>query len=165
MPLVFRKATIDDIPAVIALQERIWEPTYRDILSSDQIEYMFTATYSAESLADQMTRQGHQFLLALQDHEPVGFASYSRTDAAGERYKLHKIYVLPSEQGKGTGRLLLEETAEKCRAAGGERLILNVNRYNRARHFYERMGFAVIREEDVPIGPYWMNDYVMEKIL
>jgi ribosomal protein S18 acetylase RimI-like enzyme len=40
-------------------------------------------------------------------------------------------------------------------------LDLNVNRNNQAKHFYEKIGFNVIREEDIPIGPYWMNDYVM----
>jgi len=27
------------------------------------------------------------------------------------------------------------------------------------------MGFTIAYEEDIPIGPYWMNDYVMRKIL
>jgi hypothetical protein len=40
-----------------------------------------------------------------------------------------------------------------------------VNRYNNAKSFYEKMGFAIVREEDIPIGPYWMNDYVMRKAL
>jgi diamine N-acetyltransferase len=40
-------------------------------------------------------------------------------------------------------------------------LDLNVNRHNPAKSFYEKIGFTVLREEDVPIGPYWMNDYVM----
>ena len=42
---------------------------------------------------------------------------------------------------------------------------LNVNRHNPALAFYERLGFQQHREEDIPIGPYWMNDYVMRKEL
>ena len=39
---------------------------------------------------------------------------------------------------------------------------LNVNRHNRALHFYERMGMRKLREGDFPIGGgYWMNDYIM----
>jgi ribosomal protein S18 acetylase RimI-like enzyme len=38
---------------------------------------------------------------------------------------------------------------------------LNVNRYNPAKDFYEKLGFKIILEEDIPIGQYWMNDYVM----
>jgi hypothetical protein len=40
-------------------------------------------------------------------------------------------------------------------------LDLNVNRFNPAQHFYKKLGFKIIGEEDVPIGQYFMNDYVM----
>ena len=41
-------------------------------------------------------------------------------------------------------------------------LELNVNRYNKARQFYETIGFVVVKEEDIDIGSgYFMNDYVM----
>jgi ribosomal protein S18 acetylase RimI-like enzyme len=40
---------------------------------------------------------------------------------------------------------------------------VNVNRHNKALHFYEKYGFKIIREEDIDIGEgYFMNDYVME---
>ena len=32
--------------------------------------------------------------------------------------------------------------------------------------FYEKLGFQIIKEEDVDIGNgYFMNDYIMEKLL
>ena len=40
-------------------------------------------------------------------------------------------------------------------------LDLNVNRHNQAQEFYKKLGFKIIREEDVPVGQYFMNDYVM----
>ncbi|GAB3902062.1 GNAT family N-acetyltransferase [Larkinella knui] len=165
MSLAFKTATRSDIDSIIALQEQIWEPTYRPILDPEQIRYMFEAIYSKEALLDQMTNENQVFILAYRDQKLTGFAAYSRNASDDERFKLHKIYVLPSEQGKGTGRFLLEEVMRRCRAAGGNRLSLNVNRYNKARQFYERLGFVVVREEDIPIGPYWMNDYVLEKEL
>ncbi|MFD1139631.1 GNAT family N-acetyltransferase [Larkinella insperata] len=160
-----RTATVADINAIIALQEKIWEPTYRAILDPEQIQFMFQAIYAEEALRDQMENQQHEFVLVYSDGQLTGFASYSQNTAEPSGFKLHKIYVLPSEQGKGTGRLLLDEVVRRCRAAGADRLYLNVNRYNKARQFYERLGFRVIREEDIPIGPYWMNDFVMEKEL
>ena len=36
-----------------------------------------------------------------------------------------------------------------------------MNKYNKAKTFYESCGYHVHYEEDIPIGPYWMNDYVM----
>ena len=164
MPLVFQQATEKDIPHLIALQEQIWEPTYRDLLSPEQISYMFERIYSPEALAHQMA-EGHTFLLAYAQESLIGFAAYSVVDLSGQRYKLHKLYVLPAGQGQGWGRQLIEEVGRQCRERGGNQLTLNVNRDNEARWFYEKMGFIVVREEDIPIGPYWMNDYVLEKDL
>ena len=59
----------------------------------------------------------------------------------------------------------MDAVINNIKASGGQVLELNVNRYNKALVFYEKMGFRTIREEDVPIGPYWMNDYVMCKQL
>jgi GNAT superfamily N-acetyltransferase len=165
MLLEFKTATVADIDSIIALQEQIWEPTYRAILDQEQINYMFQAIYSKEALQDQMVNQDHKFIIAGSAQQLSGFAAYSKNTAEPERFKLHKIYVLPAEQGRGTGRLLLEEVIRRCVAAGGNRLYLNVNRYNKARQFYERLGFQVVGEEDIPIGPYWMNDFVLEKEL
>lgn len=50
MSLVFQKATVADIPDLILLQKQIWEPTYRTLLSPEQIEYMFQQIYSPAAL-------------------------------------------------------------------------------------------------------------------
>lgn len=160
-----RAATVADIPTIVALAEATWEPTYRFIISREQIDYMYRVIYTPASLQRQMQEQGHQFLLLLdEDEQPGGFASYSQKDAPG-LYHLNKIYILPSHQGRGFGQRLLHAVEAAVRAAGGTTLELNVNRHNPALAFYEHEGFVRHREEDIPIGPYWMNDYVMRKEL
>ncbi|QJW89936.1 GNAT family N-acetyltransferase [Spirosoma taeanense] len=165
MPPKLRLAQPADIPAIIQLQQQIWEPTYRAILSADQITYMFEAMYSPEVLANQMTTQGHTFVLAEDADQLLGFAAFAPLEPESPIFKLHKIYVLPVTQGTGLGKHLLSEVESRCRSLGGTELLLNVNRYNPARGFYEKQGFRVIREEDIAIGPYWMNDFVMAKPL
>jgi GNAT superfamily N-acetyltransferase len=109
-----------------------------------------------------MVDDHHQFLIVEQDEEPIGFASWS-TSADPGVFKLHKIYILSGRQGKGLGKTLLQFIFETIRPEGATRLRLNVNRYNKARQFYERIGFAVIGEEDIDIGHgYFMNDFIME---
>jgi GNAT superfamily N-acetyltransferase len=156
-------ATLADIPTIVTLAEATWEPTYRFIISKDQLEYMYRVIYTPASLQRQMSEQGHQFLLLHYDGHPSGFASYSAKEPG--TYHLNKIYVLPSHQGQGLGQQLVKAVEDNVRSAGGTALELNVNRYNPAISFYERQGFHQHREEDVPIGPYWMNDYVMRKEL
>jgi GNAT superfamily N-acetyltransferase len=106
----------------------------------------------------------HQFLIAELNEDPVGFASYSAINEQEGIFKLHKLYVLPEFHGKGLGKAILDFIAEEILAHGATRLYLNMNRQNKARRFYEKYGFNIIKEEDVDIGNnYFMNDYVMEK--
>ncbi|MGY3089506.1 GNAT superfamily N-acetyltransferase [Hymenobacter sp. UYAg731] len=161
-------ATLNDIPTIIQLAEATWEPTYRFIISEEQLEYMYRVIYSPAALKRQMEEQHHVFLLARVEGEPAGFASFGplpAEDGPGPGYKLHKIYVLPTRQGQGLGVHLIEAVENAARIAGGQFLDLNVNRYNPAIAFYERRGFARQSEVDVPIGPYFMNDYIMRKAL
>ena len=161
-------ATLHDIPTIIRLAEATWEPTYRFIISGEQLEYMYRVIYSPASLKRQITQEHHSFLLAYVDGEPAGFASFSPLAAEDEGaagFKLHKIYGLPTKQGQGLGLHLIEAVENAARQAGGQFLDLNVNRYNPAIAFYERRGFGRHREVDVPIGPYFMNDYIMRKEL
>ncbi|WP_242916550.1 GNAT family N-acetyltransferase [Pontibacter liquoris] len=159
-----RKATLSDIPTIRALAEATWEPTYSPILSKEQIDYMFDVIYSEEALAKQL-QEGQTFLLLLEQEEALGFASYSVKEAPAHIYKLNKIYLMPQCQGKGYGKVLITAVEEEVKQLGAKLLDLNVNRYNRAKQFYERCGYVEHQQEDIAIGPYWMNDYVMRKTL
>lgn len=158
-----RTATIADIPLIRELAEATWEPTYRHILGREQLEFMFREMYEPEALLRQQQELNHRFLLLFLSGAPVGFASFSDL---GERVcKLHKLYLLPELQGQGGGAALLSEVEKHARGLGADVLRLNVNRFNKARYFYEKLQYRVVAEVDVPIGDYWMNDYIMEKCL
>jgi diamine N-acetyltransferase len=58
--------------------------------------------------------------------------------------------------------MLLNEVFARAKKTGVKTIVLNVNRLNPAFAFYKKFGFEVMRQEDIPIGPYWMNDYVMK---
>jgi GNAT superfamily N-acetyltransferase len=158
-----QKAGVDDIPLIRELCFQVWPQTYASILSPEQIEYMLERSYSSDSLKKQMD-DGSQFILVCENHEPVGFAAYF--EKSPSIFKLDKIYVLPSQQGKGTGKFLVEHIIYEVRGKGASALQLQVNRYNRAKSFYKKLGFVVIDTQDFDIGNgFFMNDYVMEKKL
>ena len=159
-----KQATQADIPIIEKLAEATWSPTYSSILSREQIDYMFSVIYTKEALSQQM-QAGQVFLILFEGEHPLGFASYSEKSAADKVYKLNKIYLLPECQGKGYGKRLVTAVEDEVRQKGAAVLDLNVNRYNKAKDFYERCGYHVHQQEDIAIGPYWMNDYVMRKHL
>ncbi len=161
--LKIRPASFEDIPFIRDIAFKTWPVAYGSILSNEQLEYMLENLYSTASLEAQL-KDHHYFFLALLNYEAVGFASFSRME--GHIYKLQKLYVLPDTQKTGTGLALLNIVETTAKSMGCERLQLNVNRNNKAKSFYEKNNFAVIREEDIDIGNgYFMNDFIMEKRL
>jgi GNAT superfamily N-acetyltransferase len=74
--------------------------------------------------------------------------------------------MLPESQGKGAGKLLLAEV-EKLALENDDSIIsLNVNRFNSAYNFYEKLGFKNVGEEDIELDfGYLMEDYKLEKKL
>ncbi|MFN3999799.1 N-acetyltransferase family protein [Algoriphagus sp.] len=153
----------EDLSKVQSIAHRTWPSTFADILSPEQIEYMLNWMYSLEMLESQFEK-GHTFLLAEENGEELGFAGFELNVAEGPKAKLHKIYLLPSSQGKGVGKALIFEVADRARKAGQKSLLLNVNKYNqKAIDFYLRVGFQEIYKEVIDIGNgYIMDDVVME---
>lgn len=162
---VIRPARVTDIPTLQRLAEAAWWATYRGIISDEQIRYMLDRMYSAEALEAQMCVQGHRFLLARHGGRYAGFASFGLRDARSRVFRLHKLYVRPDFQGAGLGRKLIRAVEENARQLGATRLELNVNRANPALHFYERHGYRISQIVDIQYGPFWLNDYVLERAL
>jgi RsiW-degrading membrane proteinase PrsW (M82 family)/GNAT superfamily N-acetyltransferase len=161
--LSIRNASVRDIPLIRSLAKRIWPQTYAPILSQKQIDYMMQLMYSETAIWQQMQKQ-HQFVLTYNGKIPVGFACFSEIEPSV--FKLHKIYVLHSQHGKGTGKFMINQIITDVKAKGAIVLRLNVNRHNHAKGFYEKLGFEMVGSEDIDIGSgYFMNDYIMEKKL
>lgn len=160
-----KKVDVTGIPVIQQLTEQIWRPTYKELLTPEQIDYMLEMMYSTATLTDQIVVQQHQFLVLYDDQRPIGFAAYSTTDETGV-YKLQKIYLHSDYQGKGIGKLLLDDVIEKVKSENATILELDVKRDNKARFFYEKQGFSIVKEKDTDIGNgYWMLDYVMRRPL
>lgn len=160
-PFNIRKATPADIGMIRELTFKVWPQTYAPILSQDKIDYMLDLMYSPASLQRQMNN-GSQFIIVYENNEPVGFAAY--LEKYPSVFKLDKIYILPSQQGKGTGRFVIDHIIDEIKQRGATALQLQVNRDNKAKSFYEKLGFVEIDYQDFDIGNgYFMNDYVMEK--
>ena len=158
--IAVRKVGIEEIPIIKNLANIIWPATYSELITPQQVDYMMELIYSTSSLQKQIAK-GHQFIIAYDEDKAVAFASYSAREENPSVYKLHKIYILPNQQGKGIGKTLINYIIKDITPVTS--LQLNVNRNNKALQFYQRIGFKIIFEEDIDIGSgFYMNDYVME---
>ncbi len=157
-----RKATIADCELIHKLAQQVFPMTYQEILSPEQIDYMMEWMYAPCNIRKQMEKEGHVYLIAYKGGEQAGYVS---VQPQGETvFHLQKIYVLPRFQGMRCGSFLFHEAIRYIKEVHPAPCLmeLNVNRHNKAIHFYEHMGMRKLREGNFPIGNgYYMNDYIM----
>ena len=157
----FRLATREDIPEIQALARSIWEETYHEILSKEQIGYMLEMMYSREVL-DKEFSDGVVWDLILDSSNPCGYLSYSLED--DNSVKLSKIYIEKASRGKAIAgdsiRRVVEYAGKNCR----DKVFLTVHKNNkRAIRAYEKKGFTIAVPVITDIGNgFVMDDYIMK---
>jgi ribosomal protein S18 acetylase RimI-like enzyme len=162
--ILIEKNTDDSFTNIRAIAKEVWPVAYGTILSAVQLDYMMSMMYSVSSLQQQANINKHRFILAKEEETVLGFAAYEFNYGKKPKTKIHKIYILTTEQGKGIGKQLIDFITNEAKQRHQKSLILNVNKYNTAIRFYERIGFSISFEEVIDIGSgYVMDDYVMEK--
>lgn len=156
-----KKAQLKDLPIIQQIANETWRPTYGSILTEEQTLFMLEMMYSTPSLTKQF--ESNHFYIFMDNEKPVGFSGIEKIE---KMIKLHKIYFLPETQGKGFGKIMMAEIVKIAQIENCEFIELNVNRNNKAKNFYEKLGFEVFKEVDINIGnDFWMNDYIMHKMV
>jgi ribosomal protein S18 acetylase RimI-like enzyme len=159
-------ATKSQLEIIRDLAYKIWPSTYGKILSQEQLNFMLAKFYNLNYLENQLINENQVFLLIEENDKYLGFCAYELNCESSNKTKLHKIYVLPETQGKGIGKILLNEVEKIALENNNLSLFLNVNRYNNAQEFYKKQGYSIIKTIDIEIGNgYLMEDFVMEKTL
>ena len=88
--------------------------------------------------------------------------SFMDTVPEGDFY-LVALAVDGTRRGEGIGTVLLEDTLERARSAGAERLVLDVDFDNEGgRRLYERWGMTV--EVESPSVPFMPNERVLRMV-
>ena len=90
---------------------------------------------------------GYRLLVAEGDAAALAFAIFGPIPATDRRFDLYWIATDPKAQGKGAGRMLLEECVRRARDEGGQRLFIETETgeaYAAAHRLYEACGFRLI---------------------
>jgi putative acetyltransferase len=87
-----------------------------------------------------------------------GVAGFVTFEPAAHR--LHQIVVASSARGSGAAKLLLDDAK---RLSGGS-LVVDVDALNaRAVRFFEREGFACVRQDGVQVSMIWCANVLAHK--
>lgn len=157
----FEQVTIGEeekIKALSVLASAIVKEHYDPILGAGQNDYMIKKFQSVSALEEQLTQGYQYYFVCLEKARRIGFMGmYQR----GSEWYISKLYLHKDFRGRGYAREMLDFAISLAKAAGTERITLNVNKYNNAVAIYERLGFERIRDEVNDIGHgYVMDDYV-----
>jgi ribosomal protein S18 acetylase RimI-like enzyme len=157
-----RRAQLHELPILESLARQIWPSTYAHIISQAQIDFMLNWMYSFAALKTQF-EAGHEFFILQAAGLDSGFMALESVKL-GElsELKINKLYVLPSLQGKGAGRALINKAIERAKANQASSIFLQVNKANEAKNFYLKLGFEIREEAVFDIGHgFIMDDYIM----
>lgn len=160
-----RSATSNDFPIIQDIAYTTWPETYGAILSKAQLEYMLDKFYSLDYLKSNV-EANQEFFIIEENAVPLGFLGIQHQYENELVTKIHKIYILPNNQGNGIGKLAIDFVINLAIENCSKILLLNVNKFNKAIFFYKKIGFEVTDEVVIAIGnDYVMDDFVMEKII
>ena len=166
MDILISPVTAADVEAIAALARHVWQHTYPEIISQEQIDFMLDQRYRPQLVRGELRSAGVWWDQITVDGRLAGFVSCLLTATPGE-VKLDKLYVDPQRQRLGLGRRLVDHVVARALAAGCETLILAVNKHNTdAIAAYRKQGFAVRESVCVDIGGgFVMDDFIMARSL
>jgi GNAT superfamily N-acetyltransferase len=150
MAVTIRAATVDDVPAFVAMKNDAWRWAYAGILPEEYLAGLTTGD-QVEAWRGRFAGVGDPgvgdpgVVIALEDGSVVGVVGYGacEDDDADERTgEIGMLYVVPDLVGTGLGSALLRAGLDGLRAAGFVRATLWVLEANgRGRGFYEHVGW------------------------
>lgn len=127
-PLKVRRGLVDDLDPVM-------------IVMNNAFEDGFGERWTRSQCAGIMPMSGVRMTVADQAGDIIGF-SLMRTVL--DESELLLLAVSPDHQGRGIGRLLLDDFLMQGQSAGANRLHLEVRDGNRAVTLYDRAGFHIV---------------------
>ncbi|MGD0755941.1 MAG: GNAT family N-acetyltransferase [Bacteroidales bacterium] len=109
---------------------------------------------------------GSEYWIAEEDGVIIGGCGVYPTPGLPERCaELVKFYLLASQRGKGTGRLLMEKTFDSARRNGYRQLYLeSLPELSRAISLYEKAGFKYIPGPMGNSGHFGCNIWMLKEL-
>ncbi len=147
--LMLRPAEAADGVVIARIQLAAWRATYGDLNPAmvDGLDLERTA----DNWAQAANCATHRLQLVQCDGTTVGYAFSGPADGEADSVgELDAVYLLPSAQGLGAGRLLVEDALTGLAEAGFAECLLWVAEQNaHARGFYQHLGFRPDSGRDV----------------
>jgi GNAT superfamily N-acetyltransferase len=153
MSISIRKATVSDLQDIACVHVAVWKATYRGIVPQSYLDSLDVAA-RAEAWKDWFDEGKSHLYVAENDRELCGFISGGALREPIEDFdaEIYAIYLLPTVQGRGAGKLLMQHLAETLRLSGFTQVAVWVLAENPSRGFYGHLGASQIAQKRIQIG-------------
>lgn len=158
-------ATEKQILEVEEAANRVWHNYYKDILSSEQIDYMLKKYQSKAALYKQIA-DGYSYYMLMVDGDLAG---YMCVLLQSDCVYLSRLYIKAEYRRRGLAKRAINYFDTLLSSSDDfnyiQKIRLNVERKNSfAINVYEHLGFHKVKAVDTDIGGgFFCNDYIMER--
>jgi len=147
-----------DIPALAAFSIETFYDTYQTHNTPEDMEEYVRTYFSIDQLTAELKTAGTYFFIAKEAGKIIGYTKLRDQKKPTaiqslDPIELERIYVHPSQKGKGVGRALLDKACDFARANQYKTLWLGVWEKNvKAIRFYEQYGFSHLGKQIFVLG-------------
>ncbi len=160
-----RLAEEKEIPEIRELLRETWHATYSAFIPVADLDTYLDTVYSPAKLAEILNADLEDCYVAVEDGKIAGWTRLRRDDDNDVFYMI-SLYVLPGYQGKGIGKLLLDNAVNFALEYRFEKITLGVMATNtKSIEWYQQHGFAVVRTEPFTWVNTTVDHLIMEKVI
>lgn len=165
--LVIRRATRDDVDALVPFAQQAFRDAYRLLDDPADIEAYVTGHFTTEAFFSILEDASSTLFVATLGNQLAGYAHLARSVAppcvTGPRpIELARIYLRHDAIGRGHGAALMRHVFSEARRQACGTVWLGVyDRNVRAREFYRRWGFRDVGTKGFLFGGRIYADPVM----
>ncbi len=152
-----RDAQRSDAAGLARVHVDAWRDAYAGIIEQSYLDNLSHAEREGRWEGALASVDPSEFLLVAEvtpSAEIIGFAEGGPQRSGDSDYsgELYALYVLPGQQRKGVGRVLVEAVTERLVQSGHDSMSVWVLEQNPARGFYVALGGRRLGTKDVQIG-------------
>lgn len=154
----------EDLEEIANLAYEIWNESFKEIISQNQIDYMVDKFQSFKAMVRQVENENYTYFKVYFEYKLCGYIGIKNEE---KRLFLSKLYLQKDYRGKGIASIMLEKVFEEGKKLSKKSVYLTVNKNNtQAINVYKAKGFKIIDSVVTDIGKgYVMDDYIFQYCL
>ncbi|MFL0355602.1 GNAT family N-acetyltransferase [Erythrobacter sp. GH1-10] len=167
--MIFRAATLDDVPALARLGRESFCATFEHLYRSEDLANFLEEVYSEPSVAEEVAGDECIHRLAEDDGALVGYCKlrapswYAEYSGAENPIALGQLYTAPERTGEGIGAALMDWALDYAKTNRHGAIQLSVYAENfGAQRFYQRYGFGKIADITFEVGEQIDPEFLYE---